>query len=218
MEEDLSSKMKEFMSVLDQVKRYKVLYTVFPDLTIIITLSLVGVISVAISAKLALVFISNYNTWTPMASSVEIFLLIIGLVGGFLWITRKVASSKTGEWRETLSQGVAGALKLLQEIEWEDVFSQIRYAKLGFWLYGALKMAIYWLIGIVVFEFCLWMAGNALHFSVDILIVVLLPLIIVLALGARDLRKRFDQIGRLDSLLWELRWFESEFRRSNFKA
>ena len=48
----------------------------------------------------------------------------------------------------------------------------------------------------------------------------ILALVVVLAGSWGDLKFRYLQSWSLDSLLWELRWFDSEFRRegSNFEA
>jgi hypothetical protein len=127
-------------------------------------------------------------------------------------------SVKIGQWKGTLSEGAPGAIELLQSLEWERIFSDIRYVKLGFFLYGIAKILAYW--GLTsVFLFMLSVGVEAVfHMNVDYVIVLLFSLVIVLLLSRNDLRKRYDRMWRLDWLLWELRWFESEFRDANFEA
>jgi hypothetical protein len=219
MEQSLVSKLEEFMTVLDQVKKYKKLLASLTDFAIIIALTIVAVLFVNISSKLALVFVTYTNpSWIPLDNSIEILLVLTGIIGGVYLINKRIKSVKTGQWRTRLNEGAPGAIKLLQELEWDDVFSDIRYAKLGFWLYGILRVAAFWLLAFVSFSFVSGFVGYRIHVNVDNVVVGLFCLILVLALNKKDFSKRYDQVGRLDSLLWELRWFDSEFRRADFKT
>ncbi len=60
MEEQLSLKMNEFMSVIDQVKKYRALLHALPDLAIIICLAFVGAFAADVWGHLNEVF-SNPN-------------------------------------------------------------------------------------------------------------------------------------------------------------
>lgn len=219
MEASLNSKMQEFMTVLDQVKKYRKLLASLTDFAIIIATTIVAVLFVNISSKLGLVFVTYINpTWIPLDNSIEILLVLTGIMGGVYLINRRIRSVKTGQWRTALDEGAPGAIKLLQELSWDEVFSDIRYAKLGFWLYGVLRVAAFWLLAVVTFSFVYGFVGYRIHVTIDTVVVGLFCLVLVLALNKKDLSKRYDQVGRLDSLLWELRWFDSEFRRADFKT
>ena len=217
MEETLSSKFNEFMTVLDQVKKYSTLLTTLSDFIIIIALSIIAVLSALIYRELEVVFISwaSLPAYMPFLS---IIFILTGLIVGVYWVNRKVKSVKVGQWKEVLDEGLPGVIKLLQELNWEDVFRDIRHAKLGSWLYGITKIVVYWFLAIIVFSLLTSNLQKILHFGNIDYVVVLFSLVFVLVLSRKDICKRYYQVGRLDMLFWELRWFESEFRGANFEA
>ena len=215
MEEELSLKMKEFLTVIDQVKRYRALLGALPDLAIIIGLTIVGALAMDLSSRLGMVFGFHLGFGIGIVSPI---LMIIGIVSGFFWVYRKMKRVKVGEWKSTLNEGAPGAIKLLQDINWDNTFRDIRYAKLGFWLYGILKTALLWLVIFVISAFATDWLNAIVHWNLNIVILGLFSLACALTLSTNDFKKRFDQIGRLDALLWELRWFDNEFRRNPFQA
>ena len=215
MEEELVLKMKEFLTVIDQVKRYRSLLGALPDLAIIIGLTIVGALAMDLSSYLGMVFGFHLGFGVGIVSPI---LMIIGIVVGFFWVYLKVKRVKVGEWKSTLNEGAPGAIKLLQDINWENTFRDIRYAKLGFWLYGILKTALLWLVIFVLSAFAADWLNAIVHWNLNIVILGLFSLASALTLSTNDFKKRFDQIGRLDALLWELRWMDNEFRRNPFQT
>ena len=213
--------MTEFMTALDQVKRYKEFASAMADFVIIFVASLVTLEAVNIAVNLMDVFY-GFNIVYPGNSVVlpiyGVVILFVGAVIGVYWVIRKLNSVTTMQWKSTLNEGPPGALKLLQEINWERTFDDIRFAKLGFALYGVVKIIVYWMMAFILFGFLSGVMGNIVHLSFEPISLVVIPLVLVLVLSMSDLRYRFEQVGRLDSLLWELRWFDSEFRRADFKA
>jgi len=218
MEEELSLKMNEFMTVIDQVKKYRALLAALPDLVIIIALSIIAAISADVSNKLGIVYISYLNANFAIGNSLTILSIVTGIVIGFFWVRQKMNRTKVGLWKSTLKEGAPGAITLLQNLNWADTFRNIRYAKLGFWLYGLLKTATYWILTFAISTIAAGYLSASIHWSINSLIVGLFSLALVLALNKNDFKKRFDQIGQLDALLWELRWFDNDFRRADFKA
>jgi hypothetical protein len=220
MENALSSKMREFMTVLDQVKRYRAMLSSLTDFAIILAITFVSVMFLVLFAPLTSVF--SVNNFPPNSAVYSILgsitLPIFGLALGIFWVARKVHAVKVGQWKGTLEEGAPGAIKLLQEINWDNVFTQIRYAKLGFGLYGLARTCALWTVAFLV----TWYAGgyiiSVLHWNLNIAIVILFSLALSLFLSKNDLQRKYEQIGRLDALLWELRWFDNEFRRTDFKA
>lgn len=220
MEEDLSSKMETLMTALDNVKRYRAIVDSLADFAMVIAVSIVITLSLNIIARLGIVF------WFGMGSPVvngflSILILIVPFLGiayGVFVVNRRVRSIKVGQWKNTLSEGAPGAIKLLQELKWENIFRDIRSAKLGFAVYGAAKILVFWLLATVIFSWIGNILGNFFHTNIAFIVVGLFSLVFVLFLSRNDLRKRYEKIGNLDSLLWELRWFDSEFRRADFKA
>ncbi len=218
MEETLSSKMAEFMTALDQVKKYRTLLASMTDFTLIVLATVVVALSVNISMRLSTLFSGANHGPSIAVGLLYLFIFPAGIITAVFWVRRKMKSVKVGQWKNTLTEGAPGAIKLLQSLEWESIFSGIRYAKLGFFLYGIAKILAYWALTSVFLFILSGVVEAVLHISVDYIVVMLFSLIIVLILSRNDLRKRYDQIGRLDWLLWELRWFESEFRGANFEA
>ncbi len=220
-EATLLIKMKEFMDVIDQVKKYKALLAALPDFAIIIALSIVAFLAGNIGSNLGIVFVSYINTdWISGVNTLQIMVLLIGLIVGVFWVNRKVrrTTSDAGNWKTVLEEGAPGAIKLLQELKWENIFKDIRDAKIGFLLYGICKTVAYWFLASAVFVLLFVFLGNVFHFIIDPVIIGGFSLAVVLVLNKNDFRKRYDQVGRLDGLLWELRWFDNEFRRDVFQT
>jgi hypothetical protein len=217
MEDALSAKMHEFMTALDQVKKYRAIVSSLTDFAIIMATTAVTILFIFMSIIFGSVFI-EYTTTLVGLFFLAFIILLFGTAFGIYWVGRRVWYVKVGEWQNTLSEGTPGAIKLLQEINWENVFSDIRLAKLGSAVYGISRIFIYWVVATVAFSFLNPMFEHIFHVSISFIVVALFSLVLVLILNRKSLRKRFDQIGRLDGLLWELRWFDSEFRRADFKT
>jgi hypothetical protein len=64
-----------------------------------------------------------------------------GVVVGILFVKRKIAAVKTGEWKEELSHGFPSALKLLSEMDWDATFAVVSSARSGYIMYGLVKGA-----------------------------------------------------------------------------
>lgn len=218
MEDALSSKLKEFMTVLDQVKKYRTLFTTLPDFAIIIALSVIAGLTVRIFKNLGIVYFSQSFNFPLSNSSFFLFSLLAGIFVGVYWVKRKVKLVKVCQWKEVLDDGLPGVIKLLQELNWENIFGDIRYAKLGSWLYGIAKIAVYWVLTVITLSILTSMLQDFLHFGDTIFAIELFSLVFVLVLSRNDIRNRYYQVGRLDMLFWELRWFESEFREADFEA
>lgn len=213
--------MKEFMTALDQVKKYKTIVASITDFGLIVLGSIVAALSVNIFMRFSFIFIEQQPDTLSLsfiASIITVLLIPIGIITGVIWVSRRINSVKVGEWKNTLSEGAPGAIKLLQELKWDNIFGGIRSAKLGFFLYGLSKVLAYWALATIVFIVLNNVLIFVFHMSANLITIVLLSLVVVLLLNKNDLRNRYEQIGRLDWLLWELRWFESEFRGANFET
>jgi hypothetical protein len=217
IEETLSSKMREFMTTLDQVKRFRAITASLTNFAIIMAVTGVAVMFILIFVPLANVFIEYTPKWVELVF-VAIVIFLFGAAFGIYSVGRRVWYVKIGEWQSTLNEGAPGAIKLLQEINWENVFSDIRLAKLGFIVYSVARTFIYWVAVTIVLFFLGGLFENVFRASISFIVVSVFSLVLVLFLNRKDLRRRYGQIGRLDGLLWELRWFDSEFRRADFKT
>ncbi|MCW4016095.1 MAG: hypothetical protein NWF06_06980 [Candidatus Bathyarchaeota archaeon] len=218
MEAALSSKVAEFMTALDQVKKYKTLAASMTDFVLIILGTVVTALSVNISICLSSLFIGKYVGFSIVSSSLIIVLFPAGIIVAVFWVRHRIKSITIGQWKNKLNEGAPGALELLQNIQWDSIFSDIRYAKLGFFLYEIAKTLVYWVFAAALLFVFNGLVESVLHMTINYVVVMLVSLVVVLVLSKNDLHKRYDQMGRLDWLLWELRWFESEFRGANFEA
>jgi hypothetical protein len=215
VEEQLSQKMTEFMSVIDQVTKYRALLNALPELAIIVCIAFVGALAADVWGHLSEIFSTPTFIVTNLLS---ILFVAGGLAAAVFWGYRKMKHVKVSEWKPTLNEGAPGAIKLLENMNWADTFKGIRYAKLGFWLYGVLRTVIAWILVFLVTIFALDSLSSIVSMRVDLQFIALFALAFVLALSVNDFKKRFDQIGRLDALLWELRWMDNDFRRNPFQT
>ena len=214
------------MLSLDQVKKYKVLAGGVVDFGIILLIAVIASLFAFIAQDLYQVFIYYDATNLGYPSVLLAFFFFGGgLVAGLLWVDRKVnkKSKNVGkeeeeDWRALINaEGTAGAIKLLSELNWSEVFQNIRYSKLGFVMYGIVKIVGYSIFAFfLLFLFNGFVLDDIFHTMVSVPLLGLISLILVLVLSRRDLQTRYNQSWALDSLLWELRWFESEFRRAEF--
>jgi len=218
-EENLLSKMTEFMTTLDQVKKYRQLASAMIDFALIVVASVVILLAVHITVNLLNLYgVSGVSLESWVVAFANVVVVCLGVFVGVVWVGQKMDRVKTQQWKNTLNEGTPGALKLLQNTNWETIFNDIRFAKLGFALYGLIKVAAYWLITISILVVLSSLIGNIIHLNFDFIALLVIALVLVVTVNLKDIRNRYDQVGRLDALLWELRWFESEFRRTDFKT
>ena len=216
-EKDLSSSVAEVMSTLDEVKKYKELARSLVDFALILISSIIAVLFVYIGIDLYQAFGGQFPQ-NLIISGLEaiISLPIVGgaLIAGVLWIGIRTNRVKVGEWKKELEQNsTIGAMKILAALDWPGVFQDIRYSKLGFAFYSILKVIGYWILTFIILELVLSFGLGFLHIMPNLTYDAILSLIIAVAFSSKDLQRRYNQSWALDSLLWELRWFESEFRR-----
>ncbi len=217
-EENVVTKVAELMETLDQVKKYNALTSSLKRFALIVISSIVVFLAVGGSIG----FLNLVATLDkPQLFLTSILLLLIPISGisiGVYFITRRINSIKTGEWKEELSNGFPSALKILTELDWDKTFDEISSGRVGYALYSLLKAAAYWIITL----FALGLVGNLLtsiFLHQGLLggpILALISLLVVYILLRKDFSRRYSQIRALDNLLWELRWFSVELRRAEF--
>ena len=220
-EEGIVSKVEELMETLDYVKRYNALTGSLKKFAIIIVSSMT--IFAAIMAFFDLSSLSSsLSRQQFLLLTIPVVLIpIVGFGLGILFVRNKVNSVKTGEWKTELSGGFPSALKMLMNLDWDEVIDEISVGKISYTIYVIFKTATYWVITFFVLNFF----GNPIIFFIlqrqEIL--VSLPwagvaLLIVLVTLSKDLWSRYKELLSLDMLLWELRWFSLEFRRAEFQT
>jgi|SRR5208283_1354970 len=226
-------KVEELMRALDQVKKYKALARLMVDFLGIVLLSFVALFSLELFFNFYYLtghFQSYFSypnilsTVTPSVggfsstSFVALIFIAAGIIAGIFWVDRKLKRSKLEQWKSTLDEGFAGAVKLLQELNWDTVFDDIRTSALAYGLYAAIRIIGYWVIAMVILGFPYSIALNLIHTDFNFYLLAFLSLPFVFIFSKKDLQKKYRQITSLDNLLWELRWFNSEFKSAEFKT
>jgi hypothetical protein len=217
-EETIVAKVAELMETLDQVKKYNTLTSSLKNFALIVLSSIV--IFLAVGGSIG--FLNLVATLDkPQIFVMSILLLLIPIGGvsiGVYYITYKVNSIRSGEWREELSNGFPSALKILTELDWGETFDEISSGRVGYAVYSILKAAAY----LIIMTFVVGLVANLVAFTVlhQGLIggpfSVLIAIFIVYFMLRKDFSRRYSQIRALDNLLWELRWFSVELRRADF--
>ena len=217
-EREIEQKVGQLMETMDQVARYNEL-----------SRSLKGFAAVVIGSVLGgvlLLFISSLLPSSTLAS-VEVLVSVlslstpvIGVVGGVVYIRRRVDSVKTGEWQPTLSQGFPGAVRVLSELDWDRVFEEITVGRLSYSLYVLLKVGAYWAVTFLALEVSEGIVFvHILHTSppIDWFVWAALSLLVIAMAFGNDLVRRYKELHLLDLLLWELRWFSIEVGGIEFR-
>jgi hypothetical protein len=227
------AKVEELMKALDQVKRYKSLARLMVDFLMIILLSFVALFSLELIFNFYYLIDSfpSYFSYPNIFSIATISpgitvsnnlpaLLIMGagIVLGIFWVDHKLKRVKLEEWRNTLNDGFAGALELLQGLNWDVVFDDIRASKIAYAFHAFVKVAGYWIVTMIIlfvpYEFGL----SLIHTDANFYLLAFIASVLVLFLSRKDLQKKYRQVTSLDQLLWELRWFNSEFKSAEFQT
>jgi hypothetical protein len=217
-EENVVKKVAELMETLDQVKKYNALTRSLKKFVLIVISSIVIFLAVATSVGFLNLVLSLERPQFIVIAILSLFIPIIGIGVGVFLVRKKVNAVKPGDWQTELSNGFPSALKILMELDWDSTFEEISSGRVGYAIYGLLKVAVYWLVAF----FALGLIGNIVSFTVfhqPLLggpIVGLISLLIVYLILRKDLSKRYRQVRALDNLLWELRWFSNELKRAEF--
>ena len=225
------------MKALDQVSKYRALTKLIVDFAIIMLVSIAGLLTLELGVNFYQVgtsfpcYYSSASSFICVASSTSmsvgyeslaaLSLLLIpaaGLLIGIVWVDRRLKSVKGGAWRESLNEGFPGALKLLQGLNWDSVFEDIRLSRIGYAVYFMIKITGYWIFAFIVLVFPYTLGVSALHAYPNLYLLAFVSLALVLLLNRDDLQRKYNQVVSLDTLMWDLRWFSSEFRAAKFEA
>ena len=224
---DVVSKVRDLMSALDDVKRYRELAYSLVDFAGIFVISMIVAflwydfgelyaIYFGFSSSSSIAFFGPVVPTEGPASVVPFFVVLAGFLGGVLWVNRRVDRTKTGEWRKTLDEGVPGAVKLLSETDWETQLSSVSLARLSFVFYAIIKVVAYFLLISFFLSFAEVFLGGLVGISFDLGFVLFTSLILALVVSRRGFENAFRRLRSMDLLFWDLRWFYSEFKRAEF--
>jgi hypothetical protein len=233
-EQSVVGKVEELMKILDQVKRYKALARLLVDFLIIVLLSFAVLCAIELSVNLYHFIYGSSFYYIPLnplvtvpsaaPGAIDQFLALLilgvpalGIISGFVWVSWKLGKVKQETWRSTLDEGFPGALKLLQSTEWDAVFDDIRSSKIAYALYFVAKIIGYWGLAYLILYYPYVYISMTIH-SANFYFFYFILLALVLVLNKKDIQKKYRQITSLDALLWELRWFNSEFKSAEFQT
>ncbi len=209
------------METLYSVKRYSALARSMKKFAYIIAASFLMLIIAGMSADFLGQRGMLSGTLTLALLGLFVLIPVVGIILGVLFVRRKINSVKPDEWREELSNGFPGALKILTELNWAGTLEEIAIGKIGYAVYVVLKTLVIWAIVYTSMQ----LVANAILILLNESSMILtgylftfLSVIIVFLLLGNDLIKRYKEIQALDLLLWELRWFSVNFRKVEFEA
>jgi hypothetical protein len=231
-EKDVVGKVEELMRALDQVKKYKTLAHLLVDFVIILLLSFVVLFTLGLVVNFSYLAgdatsffayphmnLVTQSVGVTVSNSLPALVIVMaGVLVGVYWVDRKLKRVKVEEWRGTLNEGFAGALKLLQDLNWENVFEDIRASKIAYTLYALIKGVGYWILITAALFVPYSIALSLIHVTANYYILAVIAASLTVILSKKDLQKKYRQVTSLDQLLWELRWFNSEFKSAEFQA
>jgi hypothetical protein len=226
-EADVVSKVGDLMKALDDVKRYRELAFALIDFVGIFVVSIIvaflwfdfqGVYAIyfGFSSSSSISFFGPMIPTSGPTSIFPFFILLAGFLIGVLWVNRRVDRTKTGEWRESLKEGVPGAIKLLSEMDWESQLGSVSLARLSFLFYATIKVVAYFFLISFFLSFAEVFVAGLVGYAFNTTFVLLTALILALIINRRGLENAFRRLRSLDLLFWDLRWFYSEFKRAEF--
>jgi hypothetical protein len=224
-EAEVVEKVSELMRTLDDVKRYRELAYAMVDFLAIMMVSAIAVILLTFSQGVYDVT-SGFPAYGPglfdgiptsgFVSLAVAVVVLAGVLGGILWVDRRVRRTKTGEWAKTMEEGLPGAVKLLSELDWESQLGMVSTSRIAYLFYVLLKIAGYSLLTYIVLLFVGGFSGLWYLVPSGQYYVIPISVILVLIFSKKSLEAGFNRLRSLDLLFWDLRGFYSEFKRTEF--
>jgi hypothetical protein len=220
-EEKVASKVAELMETLDQIKKYKAVTKSLKKFGVIVGGSVTVYFAILTLFEM-LEFEHVLNTISFfVVAFLSLLIPIVGLLGGMFFMRKQINSVKEGEWRLEISKGFSSSLKLLVDMNWDRTLQDISNGRLGYSIYGLIKVGTYIVVSVSAFEF-FWNGLTLVLLqsivSAGAMFWGLFGVLLVIVLLANDLMKRYRELRALDTLVWELRWFSFEFGRAEFQT
>lgn len=217
-EETVVAKVAQLMEIVDQIKKYGVLARNLKTFTLIVVSSIITCIVVN-NLIFYLNLLSGFDGVQQFFLTFPLVLIpAAGVVVGILFVKKKIAAVKTGEWKDELSRGFPSALKLLSEMDWDATFDVVSSGRHGYIMYGLVKGAAYGFISFFILGFLL----NLITYIVLHRLGALgyasfhLSLLTTFLYLRMDLSKRVAEMREIDRLYWELQKFSHDLRNAEF--
>ena len=223
-EETVVAKVGDLMATLDDVKTYREFANAMVDFAGIITASLVAAFAFLILYDIYEVVAGPAPGTGLLWSSLEnglgflviLLILTFGLAFGAFWVNRRVKRTKIGEWQETLKEGTPGALKLLEETDWDSTLQAISLSRVAYFFYALTKVGAYSILVFFLLFFVGGVSGIWGILQTSTAYVAAISVTIVLLFMWRSVALGYRRMQSLDLLFWDLRWFSTEFKRAEF--
>jgi hypothetical protein len=227
-EEDVVKKVGDLMNTLDEVKKYRELASAMVDFVGIFVASLIVLVSLNLvqdAYDVAFGWPSSTGSFETVIggmpsniflSLATLFIPLAGLLTGYLWVKRRVNMTKVGEWKDSLSEGAPGAVKLLSGMEWDAVLSMVRNSRAAFLFYELVKIVGYSVLAYILLWFFTGFTGLVALNSAYQGYLLFLAVVVVLLLTRQGLAEGYAKLQSLDLLFWDLRVFSTEFKRAEF--
>lgn len=119
------------------------------------------------------------------------------------------------DWDDYLKEGVTGILQIIETTAWEEVLINLKKAKLAFIVLSAMIFLVYLGITFIVLFFAYgFLLESVLGIPINLYLVLLGSILLVIALGDKTIRQRYNELWHMDNLVTELRWFYTEFQNT----
>jgi len=224
-EEAVVEKVGGLMAALDDVEKYKELARAMVDFVAIFAASFIAAVLLNIAqGAYDVAYSSTSGTGSTLFGGMPAgivtqfgtFLIpLIGILVGTLWVSSRVGRVKGGRWKDTLGEGTPGAVKLLSEMNWDSVLSNVRVSRVAFLLYALVKVAGYTVVTMVLLFF-LSIFLPVSFFALPSVYLFFISLVIALFFTRKSLTEGLRRLELLDQLFWDLRVFSTEFNREKF--
>lgn len=222
-EEEVVNKVRQLVQAMDRIQRYKQLVHSLPEFVIIV------LVFVFVSVTFYLLLLLNYFITGGMqfiaaiAPLISFCIISAGIVYASFWMNSQFERPVGQDWDYKLKEGFPGALEILSMTDYESLIDDARIGKLGFYLAGLGAFLGYWFAIFVVIFF----VSDFAYYSVfpikslivsEVYIPLALSIPIAIVLSLSRLERSYREIWAVESLIWGLRWFVSEFGRAEFKT
>ncbi len=222
-EKEAVKKIRELKKSLDTTMRYWKAGSEFPKIFIVI-------LSAILAVNLAYLLLRIYNleivntflgnikigsgsyigAGIPAVAILAVFAVIVYII---LHKPFKMPIGK--DWDDYLKEGVTGILQIIEITDWEEVLINLKKAKLVFIVLSAMIFLVYLGITFIVLFFAYgFLIESVLGIPINLYFVLLGSILLVIALGDKTIRQRYNELWHMDNLLTELRWFYTEFQNT----
>jgi hypothetical protein len=222
-EKEAVEKIRELKVSLNTTLRYWKSGAQFPKVFLIILSGILAVNLVSLCLNVYNLEIANAflgNIEVGIGNYVGVGLPVVAVFAVFAVIVYKILHKPfkvpaENDWDEYLKEGVTGIIRIIEITDWEEILVNLKKAKLAFIVVSAMLFLVYLGITFTVFFFIYGIILESIFgIPINLNIVLFGSILLVIALGDKSLRQRYNELWNMDSLVAELRWFYSEFQNA----